>query len=82
VIDARGQPDLSQEAVCGDADLELGMEDLEGDGAAGGVVREKDARGAAPADFPMHRVPVPEGVPDERQEVAADDGSRWRSHNL
>jgi hypothetical protein len=52
------------------------MEHLEGDLTAAQVIRKEDARGPTPADLSMHCIPVSEGVPDDRQQVAADGAFR------
>ena len=64
------------EPLCADrgADdhLALWMEDLEGDRAAASIVGQEDPRSSATPDLPVHGIPVLEGVPDDREQVAAD----------
>lgn len=72
MIDSGNQLDLAKEAVGGDADLQLGMEDLERDPCACGVLSQEYPRGAPPTDLPVESVPGPDGLLNDGQQIAAD----------
>ena len=59
-----GDPDLPQKAVGTDRDGQVGMENLERDGAVvADVARQKDGGHTALSQLPLHVVPVGQGAP-------------------
>ena len=63
VLEARGEPDLAQEALGAERIGELGVQHLERDRAVvPQVLREPDRGHAAAAELTLEGVPVPQSV--------------------
>src|SRR2546423_15498171 len=73
VIESGRHLDLTEEAVCGDAHQQFGVENLQRNGPAAGVLCEKDPGVAPPADFAFDIVSAGKSLPDQCQHVPSDD---------
>src|SRR5829696_3767993 len=75
VVELGCEPDLPEKPVGGDADQELGMQDLQRDRAPLGVTSEEDARISPPADLTFDLVVPIKRLTHQGQHVASNSAS-------
>jgi hypothetical protein len=72
VVQPGSELDFAYEAVRRNADEQLGVKDLEGDGPAAGIAGQEDPRVPSFPDFAVHVILPCKGLAHQRQHVAPD----------